>query len=80
MGIHAQYHHAQPWILPNGLGGDFDAVELGHGDVQNCEIRLKLLAEVQGFSPITCLTHNLNARLILEQSPQAAPDNVVIIR
>jgi hypothetical protein len=66
--------------MPNGLGGDFDAIELRHGDVQDCEIRMKLLAKVQGFSPITCLAHNLNARLILEQSPQAAPDNVVVIR
>jgi hypothetical protein len=80
MGMHAQHDYAQPCVMPNGLGGDFDAVELGHGDVQDCEVWLKFLTKLQGLSPITCLAHDLNARLVLEQRPQAAPDNVVIIR
>jgi hypothetical protein len=80
MGMHAQHDHAHLWVMPNGLGRDFDAVELGHGDVQDGEVWLKFLTKLQGLSPITCLAHNVNTRLVLEQRPQAAPDNIVIIR
>jgi hypothetical protein len=66
--------------MPNSLSGDFDAVELRHSDVKDGEVRLKGLAKVQGLSPIACLTHNLNAGFVLQQCPQAAPDNIVVIR
>jgi hypothetical protein len=80
MGMHAQHDHTQPWVLPNGLGSDFDAVELRHGDVKDSDVGLERLAKIQGLSSVTCLAHDLNAGLVLEQCPQAAPDNVVVIR
>ena len=64
----------------DSLRGDFSAIQLRHGDIENGEIGLELLTKIQGFPSIACLAHDFNARFVFEQGSQAAPDNVVVIR
>ena len=58
---------------------DFDPVHLGHPDVDDERLGLMLLAEPQRLEAIRRLGDDGQARVALEQAPQAAPDDAVVV-
>ena len=52
-------------------GHRFNAVELRHRDIQDCDFRLELLAQTNSFTPVRCLRYDNHPRLRLQNKPQA---------
>jgi hypothetical protein len=61
------------------LARDFQPAQTRHGDVHDDNIRLGLLAELQGLLTVFSLTDDLNIRVRAEQHPQARSYDFVIV-
>jgi hypothetical protein len=61
------------------LPGSFDAIKLGHADIENGDLRMKLGDELDGFPPVARLRDNLEIRLLIQQKTKAGPNNSVVV-
>jgi hypothetical protein len=55
------------------------AAQIGHGDVDDSDIRLRRFGLLKRLPPICRLSHHVEFRLTLEQKPQAPPHYCVIV-
>src|SRR4051794_5469692 len=78
--MHAENDDSRLWPLLMDAPSRLDPIEIGHGDVDDNDIRLHSHRQFDSFTAIGGLGHHRKALLTFQQGTQATPDHVVIIR
>ena len=71
--------HAVQSLIRDDLPGGLDAVDRGHLDVHQRDIRAVLRGERHRLLPVGCLGDHLNVVFGLKQGPDAAADQRLVV-
>ena len=66
-------------VMMQQLTRDIQAVEMGHANVQDHNVRLQLLRHFDGLAAIACFPAHFPSLMLQEKRTQAAAYNLVII-
>jgi len=75
-------HHDGQRILdlrPGELAGGFDAVDVGHADVEQAHVRPEPAGERHRRAAVSCLTDDLDVGLRVEDHPEPGSDDLLIV-
>lgn len=74
----AEHHRRRLRALAQQARG-FQAVDPGHGDVQQHQVRLLLLAQLQDLLAVLGLAHHLHVQMLAQQQAQALARQWLVI-
>src|SRR5258708_34786424 len=77
--MHTQDNHRRARFFFRDSLGSFDAVEIRHPDVEHSDIRLERCRQRHRRPPVLSFSNDGKVRLLLDEEPQAAPNQCVII-
>ena len=78
--VHGQHQDPHFRICLENLRGRIQAIQLGHANVEDHDLRTKRSGFLNGFPSVTGLTHYLPIRLRFQKSAQAPTHDRVIVR
>src|SRR5260221_9952654 len=77
--MHTQDNHRRARFFFRDSLGSFDAVEIRHPDVEHSDIRLERCRQRHRRPPVLSFSNDGKVRLLLDEEPQTAPNQCVII-
>jgi hypothetical protein len=77
--MHAQDQHADRGIAPADLSRGLDPVQQRHADIEHGNVWTQLERRAHGRAAIGDLAYDFKSVLVLENSPQALPNDRVIV-